>query len=226
MVDTLINDLDSANKGEIPSPFGRTQFIVKGSPVSVQTNKTTKKNYLNRIRANFSDLKYILTGEILLNITWQLSAKHRFETDAKSDIDNCLKPMIDAFTGPQGFFIDDCQLKGLYICWQHIESGDEQVIFDFEFMGDQYCYKEDLAFIKLKGGLCVPVNLNWPRYVKIIFASHLAFCQKQKNILEKLGINYLYVAGFLAGNQPFHITRVQEFQILSLQEFVFTPQLG
>lgn len=219
MCDELIEELDRANRGEAPSPFGEAQFVVMGSPASVQSKKITRERYLDSIRNQFKDLKYILTGEIMLDITWLVSAKNRYETDSKSDIDNCIKPIIDAFTGPEGLFIDDCQIRGLYICWRHTESEDEKVVFDFRFQGDQYSLKEELAFIKLDGALCTPVNLNWPDDVKKLWAEMLIYNEKAKETLERLGASYPSVAGFLAGNQPFHRTRVNEFKVLSLSEF-------
>lgn len=219
MCDELIEELDRANRGEAPSPFGEAQFVVMGSPASVHSTKITRERYLDSIRNQLKDLKYILTGEIMLDITWLVSAKNRYETDSKSDIDNCIKPIIDAFTGPEGLFIDDCQIRGLYICWRHTESEDEKVVFDFRFQGDQYSLKEELAFIKLDGALCTPVNLNWPDDVKKLWAEMLIYNEKAKETLEELGASYPSVAGFLAGNQPFHRTRVNGFKVLSLSEF-------
>lgn len=219
MSDELIEELDRSNKGEAPSPFGRAEFVVQGSPASVQSKKPVRDAYLDSIKNQFSNFKYLLTGEIILNVTWLLPAKQRFETDAKSDIDNCIKPIIDAFTGPDGLFIDDCQIRGLYICWRHIESGNERLVFEFEFQGDQYALKEELAFVQLNGALCTPVNLNWPRAAKAMWATMLVTNQKNKEILEQLGISYPAVAGFLGGNQPFHRTRVREFRVLSLSDF-------
>lgn len=220
MSDELMEELDRSNKGESPSLFGRAEFCVQGSPASVQSKKNVRDVYLASIKKQFEGLKYLLIGELILNVTWLLPAKQRFETDAKSDIDNCIKPIIDAFTGPDGFFIDDCQLRGLYICWRHIESGNERLIFDFEFQGDQYALKDELAFVQLDGALCTPVNLNWPRAAKVMWSAMLAANQKSKAILEGIGISYPAVASFLGGSQPFHRTRVSGFRVLSLGEFV------
>lgn len=220
MSDELIEELELANSGALPSPFGKAKFEVPGSPASVQSKKAVRGAYLNAIRDQFKGLKYLLTGDLILNVTWLLPAKNRYETDAKGDIDNCLKPIIDAFTGPDGFFIDDCQLRGLYICWRHIESDNERLHFEFEFQPDQYSLKEELAFIQLDGALCTPVNLNWPSAAKVLWAGMLKSNQTSKNILEKLGVTYPAVASFLGGGQPFHRTRVNDFKLFSLSEFV------
>lgn len=219
MSEELIEELELANAGEVPSPFGKAEFVVRGSPASVQSKKEVRENYLGVIKKEFQDLKYLLTGDLILNVTWLLPAKDRYETDAKSDIDNCIKPIIDAFTGPDGFFIDDCQLRGLYICWRHIVSDDERLIFEFEFQSDQYSLKEELAFVQLNGPLCTPVNLNWPLAAKLLWADMLKSNQASKNMLEKLGAPYPAVASFLGGSQPFHRTRVKGFKVLTLSEF-------
>ncbi|WP_041635165.1 RusA family crossover junction endodeoxyribonuclease [Marinobacter sp. BSs20148] len=219
MSDELIEELALANSGTVPSPFGKAEFEVLGSPASVQSKKAVREEYINAIREQLKEKKYLLTGDLILNVTWLLPAKNRYETDAKVDIDNCLKPIIDAFTGPDGFFIDDCQLRGLYICWRNIESDNERLHFEFEFQADQYSLKEELAFIQLDGALCTPVNLNWPSAAKILWAGMLKTNQTSKNILEKLGVSYPEVAGFLGGGQPFHRTRVNDFKLLSLSEF-------
>ena len=219
MTEELIEALDSSNKGETPSPFGEEQYVLLGSPASVQSKKAVRDAYLKSIRDQLKDLKYLLTGEIMLDITWLVSAKHRYETNAKSDIDNCIKPIIDAFTGPEGLFVDDCQLRGLYICWRHIESGEERLVFDFKFQGDQYSVKKELGFVQLQGGLCSPVNLDWPKEYRAVWAKALNEGRLAKDKLETLGASYLSVSGFLAGNQPFHCSRVTEFPILSLDEF-------
>ena len=220
MTDELIDELDRANRGEIPSPFGKVEFTVKGSPASVQASRDSRDNYIHSIKNQFKILDYILTGDIILNVTWLLPTKSRYETDAKADIDNCIKPIIDAFTGSEGLFIDDCQLRGLYICWSHIESEDERVVFEFEFVASEYSSKNELAFVRLEGALCTPVNLDWSPAAKAIWADTLKSNQPSKVVLEKLGISYPAVAGFLGSSRPFHMTRVNGFKVVSLSEFL------
>lgn len=220
MTDELIEELNKADRGEIPSPFGKAGFTVKGSPSSVQAKKDKRDEYIHSIKDQFKSLNYILTGDIILNVTWLLPTKSRYETDAKADIDNCIKPIVDAFTGPDGLFIDDCQLRGLYLCWRHIESGDERVVFEFEFVADEYTSKDKLAFVRLEGALCTPVNLDWPLAHKKKWAAMLKSRQTSKDILEELGASYPGVAGLLGSSRPFHMTRVKGFKVVNLSEFI------
>lgn len=221
MSDELIEELGRANRGEVPSPFGKAEFIVKGSPASVQASKYKRDLYINSIKSQFKSLSYILTGDIILDITWLLPMKSRYETNANADIDNCLKPIIDAFTGEDGLFIDDCQLSGLYVCWKHIESEeDERVIFEFKFIASEFSLKRDLAFVRLENSLCIPVNLNWPYAAKVMWATSVKLGQASKNVLENLGSYYPAIVGFLGSSRPFHKTRVKGFKVISLDEFV------
>lgn len=198
--DPLIRALDEANAGEAPSPLGELEVVVIGSPASVQSTKAVRTAYLEKIKAELSRYKFVLTGQIVPEVTWLLPAKSRYETDAKSDIDNCLKPIIDAFTGPDGIFIDDCQLKGLYICWRHIDSGEERLVFHFEFDSDQWCERSGLVFLRLGNGLCCPVNTTWPRTLRELWVKAMKQGEQFKFALETAGAPYLALAAMTGGS--------------------------
>ncbi|WP_425642128.1 hypothetical protein ACPUEK_01890 [Marinomonas gallaica] len=60
MSDELIEELDLANSGALPSPFGRAEFEVLGSPASVQSKKAVRDEYLNAIREQLKEIKYLM----------------------------------------------------------------------------------------------------------------------------------------------------------------------
>ncbi len=218
--DDLIEAIELANAGVQPSPFGKLEVVIPGAPVSVQSKRSVRDAYIAKIKKELSKFGFILTGQIVVNITWLSPAKSRYETDAKSDIDNCLKPIIDAFTGTDGIFINDCQLKGLYICWRHIESGNERVHFEFEFDAGQWCDKTAVAFIKLNHGLCCLVNLTWPKRMRESWVQAMRTIEQRRGQLEQLGAPYLALAGMTGGSQPFHVTRTVGFTVFLPEDFV------
>ena len=67
MTDELLEELDRANRGEAPSPFGKAEFIVKGSPASVQASKDKRDQYINSIKNQFKPLSYVLIPNCVLN---------------------------------------------------------------------------------------------------------------------------------------------------------------
>jgi len=220
MDDELIKAIDEANAGLAPSPFGKIEIVIPGAPASVQSSKAVKDSYLSTIKGKLANYQFILTGQLVLDITWLVPAKSRYETDAKADIDNCLKPIIDAFTGPDGLFINDCQLKGLYICWRHTESAEEKLVFQFDFDPHQWCERKGLAFLRLERGLCCPVCVLWPQSLRKDWVDLMCAGEAFKAKFETSGISYLALAGMTGGSQPFHITRTAGFPVLSADDFV------
>jgi Holliday junction resolvase RusA-like endonuclease len=216
----LIVAIEKSNLGLEPPPFGELVISVPGSPASVQSSKNVKSKYLGNIRSLLSKYKFVLTGQLVLEVTWLVSGKSRYETDAKADIDNCIKPIIDAFTGPDGLFIDDCQLKGLYVCWRHIESGEERVTFEFKFDPVQWCHKENVAFIRVDNALCIIVDTTWPKPIRKLWVEAMKKRQESKAALEQINVSYLALAGLLGGSQPFHRSRTGDFPVFSPEEFV------
>ncbi|MBX9721699.1 MAG: RusA family crossover junction endodeoxyribonuclease [Candidatus Obscuribacterales bacterium] len=208
------------NVGQVPPPSGKLEIVVLGAPVSVQSTKAVRDTYLQQIWTLLAKFDYVLMGQLMLEVVWFVPAKSRYETDAKADIDNCLKPIIDAFTGPNGLFINDCQLKGLYICWRTSNSESERLVFTFEYDPDQYCPREGLAFLRLEKGLCCPVNTTWPKVARVAWISAMSTGGFFKVQLEKLGVTYLALAGMQGGSQPFHITRTGGFPLLTAKTFV------
>jgi Holliday junction resolvase RusA-like endonuclease len=219
MDEELIDAINLANSGMAPPPFGRIEIDIPGAPVSVQSKQIVRDAYIATIKRALSKFNFILTGQLVLDLTWLTSAKSRYETDAKADIDNCLKPIIDAFTGPDGLFINDCQLKGLYICWRHIESDEERLHFQFQFDSGQWCEKAGLAFIRLDRGLCCPVNRMWPKRMRKLWVEAMQAGEQQRAKLEQLGAPYLALAGLTGGSQPFHVTRAGGFTVFAPEEF-------
>lgn len=216
----LIESIELSNRGFEPLPFGELTISIAGSPASVQSSKNVKSKYLGQIKHALSKYKFLLTGPLFLDVTWLISAKSRYETDAKADIDNCIKPIIDAFVGPDGLFIDDCQLKGLYICWRHIDSGEERLDFEFRFDPIQWCNKSHLAFVRLDNALCTFVDTTWPKPIKRLWVEAMRVGQESKKVLEQLNLSYLAVTGLLGGSQPFHRSRTNGFPVFSPDAFI------
>ncbi len=73
------------------------QFIVSGQPLSVQAKHKKLRDYRDRIRIEASkqiDSK-ITDSDIEIEITWTSSD----ELGIRSDIDNIIKPILDALVG-------------------------------------------------------------------------------------------------------------------------------
>ncbi len=89
-------ELEAYEKGERPSPFGELKIDLDFPPVSQQTNKRRKVNFVNRVRQDIAKYKFYLTGEVQISIEWLLHERSRYESDKAADTDNIIKPSLDS----------------------------------------------------------------------------------------------------------------------------------
>jgi Holliday junction resolvase RusA-like endonuclease len=215
----LIKALEAANDGREPSPFGSLEFKIPGYPVSIQAKKAARDESVTRIKSSFGKIDYFLIGDIHLEFRWYISAKSRYETDENSDLDNALKPTIDAITGLEGLFIDDCQVRSLHVAWSHSMSGTEYINVRIDFAPDEWCRRDNIIFIDIGQGLCVLAPKLLPTEGKQLWTSMLKTMAISKDALLSLGISYPSVASLLGAPGPFHRTRVREFEVVTLNEY-------
>lgn len=111
--DELFGELLSKDPYEEPSPFGEILLKIEASPASMQSRKEAIEALQKAVREHTTKYKFLLTGDVNVEITWHFHERGRYESDASADIDNLLKPMLDAFCGPEGLIVDDCQIRSL-----------------------------------------------------------------------------------------------------------------
>jgi len=186
----LLEELEAAKRGECPPPFGTYEFQIPGSPVSVQAKRAARDEYEQRVRNSYKGNKFIFIGDIHIEFRWWISAKSRYETDASADIDNALKPTIDALTGPDGLFIDDCQVRGLNVAWSHSNSGKEHISVRIDFTPGDWHPIDDVVFINLGNGLCVPSPKNIPQDARKTWCKILNDRTDMKEKILSLGGSY------------------------------------
>jgi Holliday junction resolvase RusA-like endonuclease len=80
--------------------------------VSFQAPAAKKAGIVAAIRAAIAHCDYLLGGDVKLEVRWAISVRDRYERDSSADVDNIVKPMLDALSGPDGLLIDDRRLPG------------------------------------------------------------------------------------------------------------------
>ena len=115
--DELWEELLKKSPFEEPSPFGEIMLHLDVAPASLQSRQSAKAALRAVVHEQTGEYQYLLTGDVSMEITWHFHDRARYESDASADIDNLLKPMLDAFCGPNGLLVDDCQMRSLRISW-------------------------------------------------------------------------------------------------------------
>lgn len=135
--------------------YGEYELRLESTPASSQSSRAIKDEYKNKIRHIIKDCSNIFVREIGINIEWITSPKSRYETDKTYDIDNIIKPTLDAMSGKDGLFIDDCQVQNVMCYWidkSSEDSPDELYIrvFALEQNNDYVFDKNSIVFFSIR----------------------------------------------------------------------------
>ena len=87
---------------DIPPEDGLITFEVPIAPVSFQGTGTRKAGVVAAVRSAVSGCEYLLSGDVKIAIEWRISERARYEADSAADVDNIVKPILDALSGPSG----------------------------------------------------------------------------------------------------------------------------
>ena len=143
-----------------PPEHGMITFEVPAAPVSFQATAANKVAIVSAVRAVVSQCRYLLCGDLKLVIEWRISERARYETDRAADVDNIVKPILDALSGPDGIMIDDCQIQELTCYWSggYSYPADERINIEIRFEPDSFMTKDGLVFLNVEKGLYFPIH--------------------------------------------------------------------
>jgi Holliday junction resolvase RusA-like endonuclease len=96
-------------------------------PVSQQARSESKASFQAEIENAISSYEFLLSGDVSVTVEWSISQQTRYETDRSPDVDNILKPLIDALAGPAGLMIDDNQVQHVSCHWIDSYNDDEKL---------------------------------------------------------------------------------------------------
>lgn len=216
----LIKEIEAAKRGECPPPFGTYEFQIPGTPVSLQAKKEARDEYAERVRNSYKGNKFIFVGDLQIELRWWISAKSRYEMDASADIDNALKPTIDTLSGPNGLFIDDCQVRSLHVAWSHSTSGAEYIAVRIDFTPGDWYPADDIVFLNRGSGLCIPSPKDIPQDARKHWCEVLDDREAMKEKALTLGASYPWATTLLLSPRPFHRTRLNGFAVVTSEEYI------
>jgi Holliday junction resolvase RusA-like endonuclease len=131
--------------------------------VSIQSKKIHKEQLYSLIQDELSKFKWIICGDVNIDLTWYLSAVQRQETDKIGDMDNITKPILDSLIGINGVLIDDSQIGALYTYWLSRNELSEcnSLEIKISFCNDYCLDKHNLIFVQYSNAICLTVNVDF-----------------------------------------------------------------
>ena len=204
---------------EQPPTTGELEFTVPGPPVSQQSTRSEKDRFTDLIRNHLPDRGHLLSGDVQVEIEWSLHEQDRYESDAAPDVDNILKPLLDAFCGPEGFLIDDCQVQAISCHWIDWPASEQQIHVRVRFVADEWISKGGLCFVRFAKGLCFPINRTDSPGPVLLMVEHINNMIAKRNERIRRGWDYYQANYFMSVQRVFHRSRLGRFKVLDLEAF-------
>jgi Holliday junction resolvase RusA-like endonuclease len=172
-----------------------------------------KDAFIAAIRAQMGDCAYLLSGDVRISIEWTLHEQDRYESDAPPDVDNILKPLLDALCGPEGVLIDDCQVQAVDCRWLDWTRHEQRVEITVEFFSDEWIPKEDLCFMHLGSSIYFPITTIGPPAAGLLLVNAVCRMWSARKELIELGQDYYNAKRVMSIQRVFHRSRVTRFPV-------------
>ncbi|MFV0145580.1 RusA family crossover junction endodeoxyribonuclease [Empedobacter falsenii] len=204
-----------------PPIFGELSFSFDFEPVSLQSNSQKKEFVKNEIRKITNQIKYVLSGEIKVEIQWLVHEQERYESPNAPDMDNIIKPILDGLSGPNGIIIDDCQVQTIGSHWIDWIKKEHKININIQFVADEFVSKNNLVFVRIDRNLYMPIQSDLPIEAKKILIEYLQKVVDLKNEIYDKTNDYYEAKRIMPIQRLFHKSRINEnFTLLEVEEYL------
>nr|CBX29263.1 hypothetical protein N47_J02440 [uncultured Desulfobacterium sp.] len=203
----------------MPPESGEIEFSIERPPVSLQSNGDRKREFKEHVAAKVEKVGFLLSGDVSVRIQWNVHEQKRYENNTSADVDNIVKPLLDAICGPNGILIDDNQVQAIECFWiDSYEYNWEQIDIRIKFMPDEYLPKNGLAFVCMDKNICIPFLKNRRPEEQVLFISAQERKLALRDEMMKNGMSYYESKDVMSVQRFFHKSRLQGFDIEDLIE--------
>jgi Holliday junction resolvase RusA-like endonuclease len=143
------------------------RIVLPVVPVSAQGSAQAKKAIRETVKREAERIGRYFVGEVAVQVEWLLHERRRWEGPGvlgTPDVDNVIKPLVDALCGLSGILIDDCQVQSIHCGWIDWPHEDKQQITLTirPLMQDEWLPRGPLVGIEAEDGFCLPMLDDQP----------------------------------------------------------------
>jgi Holliday junction resolvase RusA-like endonuclease len=204
----------------VPPEGGELLLTVHEEPVSQQSSRANKDRFAQLISEQVAGCGYLLSGDVKVWIEWNVHEQDRYESDIKADVDNILKPLLDALCGPKGILIDDCQVQEVCCNWVDSYDRTPRVDIKVRYFHDEFITKNGLCFVHFGKGRCLPINLRIPPEDTLSLVEHLHERMERREQSLERGDDYYQARYWMPIQRIFHRSRVNRFPVVEFDELL------
>ncbi|MCB0505947.1 MAG: RusA family crossover junction endodeoxyribonuclease [Cyclobacteriaceae bacterium] len=214
------NTLKQVEDGNIPSPFGEIQLELNLEPISQGSSSKQKSKLRTALKNLCQHYKFLLSGDVQIEIQWMVNQQYRYEYHKAPDIDNIIKPLLDSMCGKEGLIIDDTQVQYIGSYWMDWANQNHQLKITVKYLADDYVLKSNLIFIEFDKGLCLPINhINSNEATIIIIEALQSMIEKRKEF-DQMGLAYHSSRMVLPTQRFFHRNKLTDYKVLKVRDFI------
>lgn len=189
-------------------------------PVSLQASRRKKELITSEIHNIISKFSFILLSDVQISIEWHIHPQKRYESDSSADVDNIIKPILDAISGSRGIIVDDCQVQAISCHWVDWDRDEQKITITIQMIdNDAWRLKYDLVFVHMGKGLCYPIALQGEapeEVLSIVEALKDRIERRERRMAE--GASYYFAQMSMPLRRIFHISRLKEFDVVQLAD--------
>lgn len=203
----------------------RVEIVLGRAPISLQGSSASRRDLTAAVRSLLAHKKFVLVDDVEVQIEWTVGERDRYESVGTPDVDNIVKPILDALKGPTGIILDDCQVHSVSCWWVdgHSTTQSARVVVTW-IDGDAWLLKDGLVLVDLGTGLCLPWVLNdetRPRATRLLEFQVQRLRDRQA--LLEAGSPWHEAQSVMSIQRFFHRSRVREFRVVSVADFGVVP---
>jgi Holliday junction resolvase RusA-like endonuclease len=168
---------------------GRVEVISSINPVSLQSGSARKQEFKAQLgRAVSACTTGVYTGDVEVTIDWFIPEAARYTTHIVADLDNIVKPLLDAVSGPERPIINDNQVQSIHVNWLDPASeGMKLRMLLAPTMASEYARRDGLEFVAFPSGYCWPLLGLEPSSAALV-VTHIAERLRHREELIKEGM--------------------------------------
>ena len=189
-------------------------------PPSLQASGTVKNLYRAALSAAVSaNTTRFFDHDVSVTLTWFVSERRRYRTSSIADLDNVLKPTIDALVGPQGVLFDDNQVQSIQASWRvGMRQGEKGFDLKVEALRLDEAVPRGGRFVEIKHDLCYYVPAMPAEHERIFIDRLVTMAYERERFVAKGFLeDALWELTPLA--RPFPRARLSRFKVLRPDQF-------
>ncbi|MBD2108467.1 RusA family crossover junction endodeoxyribonuclease [Nodosilinea sp. FACHB-13] len=199
---------------------GELEIVINENPVSLQASRRKKDIITSAICKVTSKCEFMLTDDVQIYIEWWIHEQDRYESDSSADVDNIIKPILDAISGPDGILIDDCQVQAVDCRWLDFFNAEQKINIRIKMLDhDGWLLKDGLFFVHMWNGLCYPTWMdeeNPENTLSIVEQMERMLMLRDERLKQKG--DYYLARGLMPVQRIFHISRIKGFPVFKIEE--------